>query len=96
MEFLVEVQTSLPADMDPDERAGLLKAEAEYAGDLVSKGVINRIWRVPGRTASKGIWVADDGTQLHKVLAGLPLYPWLDVKVTPLATHYLEDPTAGP
>lgn len=90
MEFLVAVQTSLPPDMDPDRRAELLAAEAAYAGDLLAQGVIARIWRVPGRTASLGIWVERDATALHERLSGLPLYAWLDITVTPLATHPFE------
>ena len=90
MEFLVEVQTSLPPDMEAERRAELLAAEADYAQALRGRGVISRIWRVPGRTASVGIWVAEDAAELHEHLAGLPLFLWLDIGVTPLATHPLE------
>jgi muconolactone D-isomerase len=90
VEFLVAVQTSLPADMDPERRAALLAAEAAYARQMIDEGVIERIWRVPGRTASMGIWASDDATALHDRLSGLPLSPWLDITVTPLAQHPLE------
>lgn len=90
MEFLVEVQTSLPPDMDAERRAELLAAEADYARALLGRGVISRIWRVPGRTASVGIWVAEDAAELHEHLSGLPLFRWLDIGVTALATHPLE------
>lgn len=90
MEFLVEVQTSLPPDMDDERRAGLLAAEAAYAQGLRERGVVSRIWRVPGRTASVGIWVAEDPAELHGHLAALPLFRWLDITVTALATHPLE------
>jgi muconolactone D-isomerase len=49
-----------------------------------------RIWRIPGRTANVGIWEAPDATALHDLVSSLPLFPWLDVTVTPLARHYLE------
>jgi muconolactone D-isomerase len=90
MEFLVAVQTSLPADMDPDRRAELLNAEARYATALIEAGVIVRIWRVPGRTASVGIWSSPDATELHVHLSALPLFSWLDIDVTPLARHPLQ------
>lgn len=95
MEFLVEVETRLPADMEPERRRELTEAELAYATDLAARGVIQRIWRVPGRTASKGIWVAADATELHRHLAGLPLFAWLDVHVTALATHVVEDSPRG-
>jgi muconolactone D-isomerase len=92
VEFLVAVQTSLPTDMDPSRRADLLAAEAAYARRMIEEGVIARIWRVPGRTASVGIWTSPDATALHDRISGLPLFPWLDVTVTPLATHPVESP----
>jgi muconolactone D-isomerase len=92
VEFLVAVQTSLPADMDPSRRAELLAAEAAYARRMIAEGVIARIWRVPGATASVGIWTSPDATVLHDRISGLPLFPWLDVTVTPLATHPVESP----
>jgi muconolactone D-isomerase len=90
MEFLVQVQTRLPAEMDDVRRAELLAAEAAYASDLIDRGVIARIWRAPGRTASIGIWRAADATELHDHIARLPLYRWLDVTVTALAVHPLQ------
>lgn len=90
MEFLVEVETGLPPDMQADQRAELLAAEAAYAQALRERGVISRMWRVPGRTASVGIWVTEDATELHEHLSGLPLFPWLDIGVTALATHPFE------
>lgn len=90
MEFLVSVQTSLPPDMEAGQREELLAAEAAYATSMIKAGVIARIWRVPGRTASLGIWTAADATELHDRLASLPLYRWLDISVTALAQHPLE------
>lgn len=90
MEFLVQVETGLPPDMQADRRAELLAAENAYAQALRERGVISRIWRVTGRTASVGIWVAEDATELHEHLSGLPLFPWLDIDVSALATHPFE------
>jgi muconolactone D-isomerase len=50
------------------------------------------MWRVPGRVANVGIWQATDATELHEALASLPLFPYIDARVTPLAQHYLEAP----
>ena len=33
---------------------------------------------------------ANDATDLHRAISSLPLFPWLDVHVTPLAQHHLE------
>jgi muconolactone D-isomerase len=90
MEFLVDIQISLPADMDEEKRVALTAAEAERASELRAEGTIQRIWRIPGRTANVGIWVADDASGLHTKLGSLPLARWMDIKVQPLALHPAE------
>jgi muconolactone D-isomerase len=85
MEFLVRIKVNLPPD---DERkADLVAAEAERARELADAGIIERLWRIPGTWANAGIWRADDATALHEAISSLPLYPWLTVRVTPLARH---------
>jgi muconolactone D-isomerase len=94
MDFLVEIEVQLPPDTDPGRKAELIAAEAARAQELAAKGTIYRLWRVPGRWANVGVWCADDATELHEALCSLPLYPWLEVDVTPLAKHP-SDPGPG-
>lgn len=44
-----------------------------------------------GVTLNVGIWEAPDATTLHAYITSLPLFPWLEVSVTALARHYLEE-----
>ena len=87
MEFLVEIEVRLPPDTSPDRKAKLVAAEVARAKELSVTGTIYRLWRVPGRWANVGIWCAEDATELHDAISSLPLYPWLEVDVTPLANH---------
>lgn len=90
MEFLVEIEINLPTDFPEAERAELLAAETARAQTLRDSGVIDRIWRIPGRSANVGVWVAPDVTSLHEQLMSLPLWAWMDIHVRPLAQHPLE------
>ncbi len=87
MQFLVAMEVVLPSDMSVDRRTALYAAEAARAAELAADGVLKRLWRVPGRRANWGLWEATDATALHDALASLPLFPWLDVTVHPLAEH---------
>jgi muconolactone D-isomerase len=87
VEFLVQIQVNLPVGVDPTD---LVQREQARGRELKAAGTIVRIWRVPGRTASVGIWQAEDATALHEAIASMPMFPYLDATVTPLATHYLE------
>lgn len=90
MEFLVEIQLTLPPRLAAEERSRLMEAEARRGRELADAGTIVRIWRVPGRTANVGLWEAPDATALHDAVASLPMFPYLRADVTPLATHPLE------
>jgi muconolactone D-isomerase len=90
MEFLVEIELSLPPQMPESERARLTAAEMARGRELMDAGTIVRIWRIPGRTANAGIWSAPEPTALHEAIASLPLFPYLRTDVTPLAVHPLE------
>ena len=83
----MEVEVTLPADVDEARRAQLLAAELERGKALAEAGVLLAVWRVPGRLANRAIWSATDATALHDALVSLPLWPYMDVAVTPLARH---------
>ncbi len=87
--YLVSIVVGLPPDMPPDERTSLLEREGRRAGELKDAGIIENIWRVPGRLANVGIWRAATATALHDAVASLPVWRWTQVDVTPLADHYL-------
>ncbi|MBB4660503.1 muconolactone Delta-isomerase [Conexibacter arvalis] len=90
MEFLVRIDVALPPELPAARRAELLAAEREHGLALRRSGAIERIWRLPGGLRNVGVWVADDATQLHELICGLPLHPWAQIEVTALATHPLE------
>jgi muconolactone D-isomerase len=89
VEFLLEIEVRMPTYMDDSQRARLIEDERVRGRDLAEQGVIRAIWRVPGRFANRAIWSARDATELHNAISSLPLWPYLDVVVTPLATHDL-------
>ena len=90
MEFLVQIQVDFPPDMPADQLADVTAREADRGRELKDAGTIVRIWRIPGRRANVGIWRAETPDELHEALTSLPAFPWIDARVTPLATHHLE------
>lgn len=90
MEFLVEIEVSLPPDMEGERRTKLLEAELERGLELRRSGALVRIWRVPGALRNVGVWSAEDATALHDLIASLPAFRWLRASVTPLAQHPVE------
>ena len=91
MEFLTNIEINWPVDGDPAEKERLFAAELERGQELSRQGFQRRLWRVPGRWANWGLWECKDATELHEKLSSLPLYPWMDITVYPLAEH-VNDP----
>ena len=90
MEFLVDIRFDLPGEPEDPRRGELVVAERERGRELLASGRLRRIWRVPGARRSVAVWEAPDATTLDEALASLPLFPWMQVEVTPLAVHPLE------
>jgi muconolactone D-isomerase len=86
MEFLVRQTLRLPVPPPADLDARRLE-EREYAMTLREKGVLIRLWRVPGTRNSIGLYAAPDASALHAILSALPMFAWLELQVEPLATH---------
>lgn len=87
--FLVEAETSLPADMSAAELADLEAREAAVGTQLALDRTLVHIWRVPGRRANVAIWSCADADELHRAVSSLPAWPWMDIVVRPLAAHPL-------
>jgi muconolactone D-isomerase len=87
MEFLVRSENRLPAETPSTRRDELRSAERTRAMELRAAGILKRLWRVPGRNATVGLYEATDAAELHDALMSLPMAPWLDVTVEPLALH---------
>ncbi len=87
MLFLVRMDVNIPRDL-PLEEANEIKArEKAYSQDLQRDGRWKSIWRVVGEYANYSIFDVASNDELHQLLQGLPLFPFMKIDVTPLAAH---------
>ncbi|NUT17305.1 MAG: muconolactone delta-isomerase [Cupriavidus sp.] len=54
---------------------------------LQREGKWRHLWRVVGQYANVSIFDVSDNDELHTLLTALPLYPYMEIQVTPLAQH---------
>jgi muconolactone D-isomerase len=87
MLFHVRMDVAIPHDMDPDVRSRLVADEKARAADLQRSGVWPELWRVVGKYSNISIFDVDSPDALHELLTSLPLYPYMNIEVTPLARH---------
>lgn len=87
MKYLVRMDVSLPHGLPEEERRDILAREKEYAQKLQREGSWVNLWRVVGEYANYSVFDVAGHDELHTILQGLPLFPFMDITVTPLATH---------
>lgn len=87
MLFMVHMQVNMPQGMDPKLVEQIKLEEKNYAQELQRAGHWPHLWRVVGRYANVSIFEASDNDALHTMLSGLPMFPYMDIEVTPLARH---------
>lgn len=87
MLFLVHMIVNIPASLPAQEAADIKAKEKEYSQKLQREGKWPHIWRVVGEYANYSVFEAKDNDELHTMLSNLPLFPYMQIKVTPLAKH---------
>lgn len=87
MLFHVRMDVNIPLDLAPDVRAETVEREKAYSQELQRKGAWPHIWRIVGEYSNFSIFDVADNDELHSILSGLPLFPYMTIHVTPLATH---------
>lgn len=87
MLFQVEMTVNVPYDVDK-EALGRLKAEEKARAEALQReGKWRHLWRIAGRYANISIFDVADAGELHEIMMSLPLYPFMDVRVTALCRH---------
>jgi muconolactone D-isomerase len=87
MLFQVEMIVNIPLGFDKAEADRLKAAEKARFQELQAAGSWRHIWRVVGRYANLSIFDVESNAALHDILMSLPLFPFMDVKVTALCRH---------
>ena len=90
MEYLVNMTTQVPDGTSEAAVEEVRVREAAHSRQLAAEGHLLRLWRPPlhaGEWRTFGLFAADDGVQLEKVLASMPLRMWRTDEVTPLSAH---------
>ena len=101
MLFAVRMDVALPPELDPEVRAATLAREKDYSQELQRAGEWRSIWRLVGQYSNLSIFDVADNDRLHEILWNLPLFPYMTIEVSPLATHpsdiaAAQDRTGGP
>lgn len=95
MEFLINININWPSDLPADVVRQISADERQMAKRLAESGHLVRMWRVPGRRENWGLWRASSPTEMHQIISGLPVWPYMQVQITALAEHPVDPGTAS-
>lgn len=87
MLFHVEMVVKLPSDMPAEQVADIKAKEKAYSQELQRQGKWRHLWRIAGSYANVSIFDVRDNAELHDLISGLPLFPYMDIQVKPLCGH---------
>jgi muconolactone D-isomerase len=81
------MEVNIPNSVSEQESAKIKSLEKEYSQNLQKSGKWPHLWRVVGEYANYSIFDVESNDDLHMILSGLPLFPYMKIQVTPLAKH---------
>jgi muconolactone D-isomerase len=87
MLFQVEMDVRLPHDFPAEKAEALKQTERAHAQELQRAGIWRHLWRVAGRYSNVSIVDVSGPQDLHDILSSLPLFPFMDMRITPLCRH---------
>ena len=87
MLFQVEMDVRIPAGFDPAKLDELKATEKARAQELQRQGKWRHLWRVVGQYRNTSIFDVESAAELHELLTGLPLFPFMEIEVTALCRH---------
>jgi muconolactone D-isomerase len=87
MLYLVKMDVSIPSHLPKAEVEAAKATEKARSQQLQRDGRWVHLWRVVGHYSNYSVFDVDSNDELHEILQGLPLYPFMEIEVTPLAQH---------
>lgn len=87
MLFKVDMTVKIPLGYPAVELEDIKQREKAYSQQLQRAGTWRHIWRVAGLYANVSIFDVRDADELHQILMGLPLYPFMEIRVEALCRH---------
>jgi len=81
------MDVQIPHDMPADTADDIKAREKAYSQELQRQGKWQALYRVVGEYANYSVFDVESNDELHTLLSALPLFPYMNVHVTPLAKH---------
>jgi muconolactone D-isomerase len=85
--YHVRMDVRPPHGIDPTLFERLKAEEKARAQELQRSGKWVHLWRIAGQYSNLSVFDVESHDELHALLSTLPLFPFMEIAVTPLARH---------
>jgi muconolactone D-isomerase len=85
--YHVRMDVRPPHGIDPAGFERLKAEEKARAQELQRQGKWVHLWRIAGQYSNISVFDVESHDELHGILSALPLFPYMEIAVTPLARH---------
>lgn len=87
MLYHVRMDVNIPLDFDKQKADEIKATEKAYSQELQRQGKWRHLWRISGQYSNISIFDVESHEELHHILQGLPLYPFMSISIIPLNRH---------
>lgn len=87
MLFMVEMEVVVPQAIDRDLLEQEVADEKARAQELQRAGTWRHLWRIAGQYSNVSIFDVESPAALHDIMLSLPLFKYMNTKVTALCRH---------
>jgi len=87
MLFHIRMDVKIPPSVSEAQASEIKLKEKTYAQALQQQGKWRHLWRIAGEYSNISIFDVESIDELHTLLSGLPLFPFMQIKVMPLCRH---------
>jgi len=87
MVYVVEMDVKIPESWSEEKLDDYLKREQETSQKWQKSGQWVYLWRVAGKYSNISVIEADSPDELHQIISSLPLFPYMNIKVTSVCKH---------
>ncbi|MDO5655972.1 MAG: muconolactone Delta-isomerase family protein [Flavobacteriaceae bacterium] len=87
MVYVIEMDVKIPETWSEEKLQDYITREKETSQKWQKSGKWKYLWRVAGKYSNISVIEAESPDELHQIISSLPLFPYMNIKVTSVCKH---------
>lgn len=87
MVYVVEMDVNIPESWSEEKIADYITREKECSQGWQKSGKWVYLWRVAGKYSNISVLEVESPEEFHQIISSLPLFPYMNIKITSITRH---------